>query len=64
MIKYWSLIFIGVGLAILLIGDTVASFGQKIDNLIASKWTGIVLLIVGGVLFIGSESKIKLDRSL
>lgn len=64
--KYWAIVFVAIGLAILFVGDTVASVGDKVDSLVRNKWTGISLLAIGGVVFILSESsfKLKFDRSL
>lgn len=64
--KYWAIVFVAIGLAILFVGDTVASVGDKVDSLVRNKWTGISLLAIGAVVFILSESsfKLKFDRSL
>lgn len=64
--KYWAIVFVAIGLAILFVGDTVASVGDKVDSLVRNKWTGISLLAIGAVVFVLSESsfKLKFDRSL
>lgn len=64
--KYWGIVLLGLGLAILFVGDTVASVGDKVDSLVRNKWTGISLLAIGAVIFILSESsvKFKIDRSI
>jgi hypothetical protein len=60
MFKFWALIFVGVGLIVLFAGDQIAGVGQSVDNLIANKWTGAGLLLLGVVLFIGGDSSVKL----
>lgn len=61
MLKYWALIFIAIGLAILFVGSSIANVGASVDKLIASRWTGAALIAIGGVMFIGSDTKLKLE---
>jgi hypothetical protein len=65
-VKYYAIVFVAIGLAILFVGDTVASVGDKVDSLVRNKWTGVSLLVIGAIVFILSESsfKLKFDRSL
>lgn len=64
MLKYWALIFIAIGLAILFVGDSIANIGASVDKLVASKWTGVALIVIGGFIFVGHDAKFKLERNL
>ncbi len=64
--KMWALVVLGAGIVILLAGNAISNVGASVDRLVSSKWSGIALLILGAVLFIGSDSsvRLKLERSL
>lgn len=62
--KFWALILIAIGVVIIFAGDSLANIGTSVDNLISSKWTGAALIAAGGIVFVGSESKFKIERSL
>ena len=47
---------IGVGIMLLFLGQRLANIGDTIDRIIASKWTAIALIVVGGF-FVASQSK-------
>lgn len=64
--KYWALIVVAIGLAILFVGNSIANIGASVDRLVASKWTGVALLVIGAILFVASDAslKLKLERSI
>lgn len=66
-IKVWAFIILGIGVVILFIGDTLAGVGSAVDNLVASKWTGVALLGLGVVLLLGgsgSSLALKVEKAL
>ena len=52
-----ELLVISAGIVLLFIGDKIANIGQSVDNVVASKWTAIALIVVGGGLIAYKEFK-------
>ena len=53
----FELLVISAGILLLFIGDKIANVGQSVDNVVASKWTAIALIVVGGGLIAYKEFK-------
>lgn len=48
----WAFILAGVGIVLLLAGDSVARIGNAVDSAINNKWFAIGLIVVGGGLIL------------
>lgn len=45
-----GIIAVIAGVVLFFVGDKIANVGGAIDNIIASKWTSIALIVGGGLL--------------
>jgi hypothetical protein len=46
---------IGVGILLLFIGDKIANIGNSVDSIVASKWTAVALIVVGGGIIVSRK---------
>lgn len=47
---------VGAGVLLLFLGSKIANVGDTVDRIIASKWTAVALIVVGGF-FVATQSK-------
>ena len=52
-VKTVGILLAGAGLVVIFAGSELAGVGQSIDNLVASKWTGVAMVASGLVMFGG-----------
>jgi hypothetical protein len=62
--KTYGIFAVAAGALLLFAGDSIANVGESIDNLIASKWTAIALMVFGAVLFVGVGSSFSFSKEV
>jgi hypothetical protein len=62
--KTYGVFAFAAGAVLLFAGSALANVGQSVDNLIASKWTAIALMVFGAVLFVGVGSSFSFSKEL